>query len=73
MKKMMCVIGIVGVCALGFFACKQNEDNGCPSGGSSNSASSSTACAQAAVNKYGTNGYYCYEDGDCYIYDHNPN
>ncbi|MBR1614629.1 MAG: hypothetical protein IJ673_04020 [Treponema sp.] len=73
MKKALFAIGVIGVCALGFIACSDNEDNGCPSGGSYNSASSSSACATAAVNKYGSNAYYCYADGDCYIYASNPN
>lgn len=73
MKKVILAIGIIGVCALGFMACSTTESNGCPSGGSHNSASSDYSCAKAAYDKYGSSGYYCFADDDCYIYDHNPN
>ena len=71
MKKGIFALGILSVCVFGFIAC--SEDNGCPSGGSYNSASSETACATASYQKYGSKGYYCFADNDCYIYDHNPN
>ena len=84
MKKVFFILGILSVCALGFIACSDEEDNGCPGGGTFvDTANSDSACQSAAFLKYGSSAYYCFGEkknskgessGEkCYIYASDPN